>query len=74
VVTLAAVHTPYGLPVTATVAAAMGTSITFAAPLLAINVGSRLDRNMQATIIRFMRLMFCKHPWMLSVLTGVKAS
>jgi multiple antibiotic resistance protein len=56
VVTLAAVHTPDGLPVTAIVAAIVGAAVTFAALLLAIQLGSRLGRGTQAIVTRFMGL------------------
>jgi multiple antibiotic resistance protein len=44
VVTMAAAHTPDGLPVTAIAAAVVGAAVTFAALLVAIQVGSRLGR------------------------------
>src|SRR6516164_6408495 len=47
VVTLAAVHTSDGLPVTAIVAAVVGAGVTWAILLLAIGVGSHLSRNTQ---------------------------
>ena len=71
VVTLAAVHTPYGLPVTAIIAAVIGASITFAALLLAISLGSRLDRNAQALVTRFMGLIVASMG-MQFLLTGIK--
>ena len=42
VVTLAAVHTPTGLPMTAIVAAVIGAGVTLATLLLAIGAGSHL--------------------------------
>src|SRR5262245_52045643 len=48
VVTLAAVHTPVGLPVTAIVASVIGTAITLAVLLLAVGMGSHLGRSTQA--------------------------
>jgi len=42
VVTLAAVHTPDGLPMTALIAALVGTAVTFAALILAVRLGPRL--------------------------------
>jgi multiple antibiotic resistance protein len=72
VVTLAAVHTPHGLPVTALVAAATGAGVTFAVLLLAVSVGSRVDRNTQAMITRFMGLVVASMG-MQFVLTGLKA-
>jgi len=72
VVTLAAVHTPDGLPVTAIVAAVIGAGVTFAALLFAIGVGSRLGRNSQAMVTRFMGLIVASMG-MQFVLTGLKA-
>ena len=72
VVTLAAVHTPDGLPVTAIVAAVVGAGVTFAALLLAIGVGSRLGRNTQAMVTRFMGLIVASMG-MQFVLAGLKA-
>jgi len=56
VVTLAAVHTPDGLPVTALIAALVGTGITLAALMLAVRLGPHLGRGTQATVTRFMGL------------------
>jgi len=42
VVTLAAVHTPDGLPMTAIIAAVVGTTVTFVALILAVRLGPRL--------------------------------
>ena len=56
VVTLAAVHTPDGLPVTAILASAIGAGITFAVLLLATAAGSHLGRATQAIVTRFMGL------------------
>ena len=56
VVTLAAVHTPDGLPVTALIAAIAGTGITFAALVLAVRLRHHLGRGTQATVTRFMGL------------------
>ena len=56
VVTLAAVHTPDGLPMTAIIAALVGTGATFAALILAVRLGPRLGRGTQATVTRFMGL------------------
>ena len=72
VVTLAAVHTPDALPVTAVVAAVIGAGVTFAALLLAIGLGSRLGRSTQATVTRFMGLIVASMG-MQFVLTGLKA-
>jgi len=72
VVTLAAVHTPDRLPVTAIVAAVIGAAVTFAALLLAIGLASRLGRNTQAIVTRFMGLIVASMG-MQFVLTGLKA-
>ena len=56
VVTLAAVHTPDSLPITAIAAAVIGAGVTFVALLLAIELGSRLGQNTQAIVTRFMGL------------------
>ena len=56
VVTLAAVHTPDGLPMTALIAALVGTAVTFVALILAVRLGPRLGRGTQATVTRFMGL------------------
>jgi multiple antibiotic resistance protein len=71
VVTLAAVHTPDGLPVTAIVAAIAGAGVTFAALLLTIGIGSRVGSGTQATVARFMGLIVASMG-MQFVLTGVK--
>jgi multiple antibiotic resistance protein len=71
VVTLAAVHTPDGLPVTAIVAAIVGAAATFAALLLTIGIGSRVGSGTQATITRFMGLIVASMG-MQFVLTGLK--
>ena len=72
VVTLAAVHTPDGLAVTAIVAALVGAAVTLAALLLAIQVGSRLGRGTQAIVTRFMGLIVASMG-MQFVLIGMKA-
>ena len=72
VVTLAAVHTPDALPVTAIVAAVIGAAVTFAVLLLAIGAESRLGRNSQAMVTRFMGLIVASMG-MQFVLTGLKA-
>jgi multiple antibiotic resistance protein len=72
VVTLAAVHTPNGLPVTAIVAAVVGAVVTCAALFLAIGLGSRLGRGTQAIVTRFMGLIVASMG-MQFVLTGLKA-
>jgi len=71
VVTLAAVHTPEGFPATAIVAAVVGAGITFATLLLVIGVGSRLGRNTQSVVTRFMGLIVASMG-MQFVLTGLK--
>jgi multiple antibiotic resistance protein len=71
VVTMAAVHTPDGFPVTAIVAAVIGAAVTFAALLVAIQVGSRLGRGTQAIVTRFMGLIVASMG-MEFVLTGLK--
>jgi multiple antibiotic resistance protein len=71
VVTLAAVHTPDGLPVTAVVASVAGAGVTLAILLLASAVGSRIDRSTQAFITRFMGLIVASMG-MQFVLTGLK--
>jgi MarC family membrane protein len=72
VVTLAAVHTPDGFPVTAIAAALIGAAVTFAALLLAIGLGSHLGRSAQAMVTRFMGLIVASMG-MQFVLTGLKA-
>lgn len=72
VVTLAAVHTPDGFPVTAIVAAVIGAGVTFTALLLAITLGSHLGRSTQAMVTRFMGLIVASMG-MQFVLTGLKA-
>ena len=71
VVTLAAVHTPDGFPVTAIVAAVVGAAVTFAVLLLAIRLGSRPGGSMQAVVTRFMGLIVASMG-MQFVLTGLK--
>jgi multiple antibiotic resistance protein len=72
VVTLAAVHTPSGLPVTALVAAVIGAGVTFAVMLLAIAAGSHVGRGTQAIVTRFMGLIVASMG-MQFAFTGVKA-
>jgi multiple antibiotic resistance protein len=71
VVTLAAVHTPDGLPITAIGAAVIGAGVTFVALLLAIGAGSRIGRSSQAVVTRFMELIVASMG-MQFVLTGLK--
>ena len=72
VVTLAAVHTPDGLPMTAIIAAVVGAGVTFFALILAVRLGSRLGRGTQATVTRFMGLIVASMG-MQFVLVGLKA-
>ena len=72
VVTLAAVHTPDGLPLTAIVAAVIGAVVTFAALLLAVGMESRVGRSTQAIVTRFMGLIVASMG-MQFLLTGFKA-
>ena len=72
VVTLAAVHTPDSLPITAIAAAAIGAAVTFAILLLVIRLGSRIGRSTQAIVTRFMGLIVASMG-MQFVLTGTKA-
>lgn len=72
VVTLAAVHTPDGLPVTAIVASVVGAGVTFGVFLLAIVAGAHLKRSPQAIVTRFMGLIVTSMG-MQFVLTGLKA-
>jgi multiple antibiotic resistance protein len=72
VVTLAAVHTPDGLPVTAIAAAAIGAAVTFAVLLLVIQFGAHLGKSTQAIVTRFMGLIVASMG-MQFVLVGLKA-
>ena len=72
VVTLAAVHTPDGLPLTAIVAAVIGAGVTLAVLLLAAGMGSHVGRSTQAIVTRFMGLIVASMG-MQFVLTGLKA-
>ena len=72
VVTLAAVHTPEGLPMTAIIAAVVGAGVTFLALMLAVRLGSRLGSGMQSTVTRFMGLIVASMG-MQFVLVGLKA-
>jgi multiple antibiotic resistance protein len=72
VVTLAAVHTPDGLPITAITAAVVGAGVTFVALILAVRLGPRLGRGTQATVTRFMGLIVASMG-MRFVLVGLKA-
>jgi multiple antibiotic resistance protein len=72
IVTLAAVHTPDGLPVTALIAAIVGAGVTFAALLLTIGLRSRVGGGTQGTVTRFMGLIVASMGTQF-VLTGLKA-
>jgi multiple antibiotic resistance protein len=72
VVTIAAVHTPDGLPVTAVVAAVVGAGVTLVVMLLAVAAGSHVRRGTQAIITRFMGLIVASMG-MQFIFTGVKA-
>jgi multiple antibiotic resistance protein len=72
VVTLAAVHTPDGLPLSALAASATGAGVTFGVLLLASQLGSRISQNTQAIVTRFMGLIVTAMG-MQFVLTGIKA-
>ena len=71
VVTLAAVHTPDGLPITAIIAAVVGAGATLVALTLAVRLGPRLGRGTQATVTRFMGLIVASMG-MQFVLVGLK--
>jgi len=72
VVTLAAVHTPFGFPIEAVLASIVGAAVTFAVLLLAIKAGSHLNRSTQAIVTRFMGLIVASMG-MQFVLEGLKA-
>lgn len=71
VVTLAAVHTPDGFPVTAVVAAVIGAAVTLASLLLAVGLGSHIGRDTQSVVTRFMGLIVASMG-MQFVLTALK--
>jgi multiple antibiotic resistance protein len=71
VVTLAAVHTPDGFPVTAVVAAVIGAAVTLASLLIAVGLGSRIGRDTQSVVTRFMGLIV-DSMGMQFVLSGLK--
>jgi multiple antibiotic resistance protein len=71
VVTLAAVHTPDSLPLTAIAAAVIGAAVTFVALHLAVQFGLRLGSSTQAIVIRFVSLIVASMG-MQFVLTGLK--
>jgi len=72
VVTMAAVHTPTGVPLSALVASAIGAAVTLVVLLLASQLGSRINRNSQAIVTRFMGLIVTAMG-MQFVLAGLKA-
>jgi multiple antibiotic resistance protein len=72
VVTLAAAHTPDGLPLSALAASTVGAAVTLGVLLLASQLGSRVNRNTQAIVTRFMGLIVTAMG-MQFVLTGYKA-
>ena len=72
VVTLAAAHTPDGLPLSALAASTVGAVVTLGVLLLASQLGSRINRNTQAMVTRFMGLIVTAMG-MQFVLTGYKA-
>jgi multiple antibiotic resistance protein len=72
VVTLAAAHTPDGLPLSALAASTIGAVVTLGVLLLASQLGSRINRNTQAMVTRFMGLIVTAMG-MQFVLTGYKA-
>jgi multiple antibiotic resistance protein len=72
VVTLAAVHTPDGLPLSALVASTVGAGATLGVLLLVSQLGSRISHNTQAIVTRFMGLIVAAMG-MQFVLTGYKA-
>jgi multiple antibiotic resistance protein len=72
VVTLAAAHTPDGLPLSALAASTVGAVVTLGVLLLASQLGSRVNRNTQAIVTRFMGLIVTAMG-MQFVLTGYKA-
>jgi multiple antibiotic resistance protein len=71
VVTMAAVHSPTGLPLSALAASAVGAAVTFGVLLLASRLGSRINKNTQAIVTRFMGLIVTAMG-MQFVLTGLK--
>ena len=76
VVTLAAVHTPDGLPLSALAASVIGAGVTFGVLLIASKLGSHISQNIsqntQAIVTRFMGLIVTAMG-MQFVLTGFKA-
>jgi multiple antibiotic resistance protein len=72
VVTLAAVHTPDGLPLSALVASTVGAGVTLGVLLLVSQLGSRISHDTQAIVTRFMGLIVTAMG-MQFMLTGYKA-
>jgi len=72
VVTMAAVHTPTGLPLSALAASATGAGVTLGVLLLVSQLGSHINRNTQAVVTRFMGLIVTAMG-MQFALTGLKA-
>ncbi len=72
VVTMAAVHTPTALPVTALAASVVGAAATLVALLLASQLGSRVNPHTQAIVTRFMGLIVTAMG-MQFLLAGLKA-
>ena len=72
VVTMAAVHTPTGVPLSALAASAIGAAVTLGVLLLASQLGSHVNRNSQAVVTRFMGLIVTAMG-MQFALTGFKA-
>jgi multiple antibiotic resistance protein len=72
VVTLAAVHTPDGLPLSALAASVVGAGVTFGVLLLASQLGTHIGQNTQAIVTRFMGLIVTAMGAQF-VLTGFKA-
>ena len=56
VVTMAAVHTPTSLPLTALAASSVGAGVTLGALLLVTRLGAHVNSNTQAVVTRFMGL------------------
>jgi multiple antibiotic resistance protein len=72
VVTLAAVHTPDGLPLSALAASVVGAGVTLGVLLLVSQLGSHINQTTQAMVTRFMGLIVTAMG-MQFVLTGYKA-
>jgi multiple antibiotic resistance protein len=70
VVTLAAVHTPDGLPPSALAASVVGAGVTLGVLLLVNQLGSHVSHNAQAIVTRFMDSLL--RPWHAIVLTDTR--